>query len=387
MILALFGCGPDIHALYEEERTRALAVASDRPARWSPDLVLALGDGALARAVDAAATEALATDAALTLGLPLGATAKLEPSFRVQKATLSASDACAACLHFDLDGKGEVRWSLANLGDKFSADAQVAGVIELRVEEGKRIVAKPFRVGKVEVKTGEITGLRVSPASLLQDWVRSAIGERLPPIPIADFSASGLPMRDLRLATQSGQVRVELLSDVPSATEATLPAPGRDDVLLGISETALAGLLRRAAFEKGTVAMDIAIDPRAIDVEGTTFHIDLRLWRLAGAGWWRDYDVEGTLEVVENKLKLTPRVITEVAQSPGAELADPLAALFESKILDAIAAGLDRSLPAASRQDLGQVGLRALAKSVRGEHDTLVVEGELRVVKGKDAKD
>ncbi|MBM4391933.1 MAG: hypothetical protein FJ090_12495, partial [Deltaproteobacteria bacterium] len=60
MLTLLLGCGPDIHALYEAEREAALSVASERPAQWQPDLVLAVGENALATAVDAAATASLA---------------------------------------------------------------------------------------------------------------------------------------------------------------------------------------------------------------------------------------------------------------------------------------------------------------------------------------
>ncbi len=384
MLALLLACGPDIHSLYEAEREAALSVASERPADWQPDLVIAIGENALATAVDAAATAALATGANLTLALPLGASAKISPTFTVQKATLSPSDACAACLHFDLEGVGRVGWSLANLGDRFTAILEVGGVMELRVEDGHRVVAKPFRVGKVELKIGDVGSLSASPARLLQDFVRRAIGENLPPIPLADLAASGLPMRDLRLSTAAGQVRIEMLSNVPGARPATVGAPGPDAIILGLSETALGGLLRRAAFEKGLLQYDTAIDPRAIEVEGSTVRLDLRVWRLAGAGWYRDYEVQGDLALADKKLKLTPKTVVEVAQSPGAELADPIAALFESAILDAIASGLDRSLPAARREDVGAVGLRAVASQVRGENDTLIVEGELRVVKGKD---
>lgn len=381
MLLLLTGCGPDISALYEEQRLIALTVASSVEKPWEPDLVLAIGGKALGRAVDAAATQTLTQKSPpLRLELPLGASASLTPRLAVNRAVLSPSDACPSCLHFDIEVTGKVEWTLGSLGGTFPAKVEVGGAVELRVEGGTRVVAKPYRVGKVVVKAPDLGGLRANPSSLIQDFVRAAVGEALPPIPLVDLAGSGLPIRDLRIRTANDTARIEVLSNVPGAKAATVGAPGTDSIMLGISETALAGLLRRGAFELGPVAMNTAIDPRAITVDGSTFRLDLRLWRLVGSGWWRDYDVAGTLDIVNDKLKLSPTTVVETGQSPGAEWVDPLAALFEAQILDAIAENLQRSLPAAHRENVGSLGLRAVATRVRGENQTLIVEGELRVV-------
>ena len=385
MFPLLMGCGPDIHALYEEQRVTALTIASSVETPWEPDLVFALGAGAMAKAVDAAATAALEKKAKpLSLELPLGASASLTPRLRVGRATLSPSDACESCLHFDLQVRGTIDWSLGALDGSFPADVEVGGAVELRVESGTQVVARPFRVGKVAMKSGELGGLRANPSTVVQDFVRKAVGESLPPIPLVDLSATGLPIRDLRLDTADNTARIEVLTNVPGARPATVGIPGNDMILLGISETALAGLLRRNAFAQGPVYMDTAIDPQAIHVEGNNFQLNLRLWRLVGSGWWRDYDILGTLAVSDNKIALAPTIVQETGQSAGAEWVDPLAALFETQILAGIADSLQRSLPAATRQDVAGVGLRAIAKTVRGENNTLVIEGELRVVQGKE---
>lgn len=385
MLFLLTACGPDIHALYEEQRIAALTVASSVESPWAPDLVFAIGGGALAKAVDAAATAALIEKAKpLSLELPLGTSAKLVPSLKVRRAVLSPADACESCLHFDIEVEGRVDWTLGALGGSFPAGVEVGGAIELGVENGTRVVARPYRVGKVVMKSQDLGGLRANPSSIVQDFVRKAVGEALPPIPLVDLAATGLPIRDMRLRTDRDTARIEVLTNVPGARPATVGVPETDMILLGISETALAGLLRRSAFEQGPVYLDTAIDPQAISVEGNSFKLNLRLWRLVGTGWWRDYDINGSLAVIDNQLSLTPTTVVETGQSAGAELVDPLAALFETQILAGIAESLQQSLPAATKQNVAGVGLKAIAREVRGEAGTLVIEGEVKVITGKE---
>lgn len=376
----LLACGPDIRSLYEEERTHALTLASDVPADWQPDLVVAIGEDALGRAVSAAASEALeAQSKPLFLELPLGATATLRPNLHVNAAELSPGQGCESCVHFDLDVRGDVAWSLGALGGSFPARVAVGGQLQVGVEDRTRVVAKPFKIGKVELASGELGGLRANPSSALQDWIRAAVGTSLPPIPIADLGGGELPVRLLRVKTGEHALRVEVLTDVPGARGATVPDPRSDALILGLSETALAGLLRREAFEKGPVAMDVAVDPRAVDVDGTGFHLNLRLWRLVGSGWWRDYDVTGALSVNAGRIVLRAAEVRETEASAGAEFVDPLAALAQAQILEAIAANLERTLPGSKREKVAGVKLRAVVTGVRGVGDTLLVDGELRV--------
>lgn len=376
----LLACGPDIRSLYEEERTHALTLANDTPAEWQPDLVVAIGEEALGRAVSVAASEALESQSrAVVIQLPFGANATLRPKLRVKSAALSPGQGCESCVHFDLDVRGDVAWSLGALGGSFPARVAVAGQLQVGVEERTHVVARPFKIGKVELESGEMGGLRANPSEALQDWVRAAVGTSLPPIPIADLGGGELPVRLLRVKVGERALRVEVLTDVPGARAATVPDPSPDALILGLSETALSGLLRREAFQKGPVAMDVAVDPRAIDVEGTAFHLNLRLWRLVGSGWWRDYDVTGALTVNGGKIALTAGTVVETEASAGAELVDPLAALAQAQILEAIAANLERTLPGSVREQVAGVKLRAVVTGVRGVGETLLVDAELRV--------
>lgn len=386
-LLFFAACTPDVRPLYEEEKVRALAVAIDAPTKWEPDLVVAIGEGALGSAVDAAASAALEANASkLQVSLPLGAAAELKPQLRVTRADLGPGQGCESCLHFDLDIRGDVKWGLGSLGGSFPVRIGAAGQLQIVVEKGTQVVARPFRVGKVEVSGGDFGALRVDPSSVLQDYVRAAIGEALPPVPLVDLAKSGLPVRLVRIKNGKDAVRIEALTDVPGARPAIVPDPGKDGILVGVSETAATGLIRRAAFEKGLLQYNVAVDPRSLDVEGETFALGLRVWRLEGRGWWRDYDVKGDLRVADGKLQLQTdsRLVKQVDASPGAGLADPLAALLEGQFLQIIAEQLTQTLPAARREDLGLVGLRATADKSMGLADTLLFGGEVRVVRSKD---
>ncbi len=382
-----FACTPDVRPLYEEERARALAVATDAPTKWEPDLVIGIGEAALGHAVDAAGTAALERNASkLQVELPLGAAAELKPVLRVTKAELGPGQGCESCLHFDLDIKGDVKWSLGTLGGTFPLAVAAGGQLEIVVVGGTQVVARPFKVGKVEVSGGDFGALRVNPSSVLQDYVRAAVGEALPPIPLVDLGQAGLPLRLVRVRNGKDAVRIEALTDVPGAAPAVVPDPGREGILVGISQTAATGLLRRAAFLRGPQEYQVAVDPKALRVDGDHFALDLRVWRLEGNGWWRDYDVQGTLAVEEGKLRLKTdeRLVKQVDASPGAGLADPIAALLETKLLEVIAEQLTRTLPAARREEIAGVGLRAVANRSLGAGDTLLFGGELKVVRAKD---
>jgi hypothetical protein len=54
-----------------------------------------------------------------------------------------------------------------------------------------------------------------------------------------------------------------------------------------LSRSVMTGLARRQAFAEGPVTLSLVPDPRAIALEGDRFVMDLRLWRLAGRGWWQ----------------------------------------------------------------------------------------------------
>lgn len=381
--LAAAGCTPDVRGLYEAERVEALTLATERPARWSPDMIVRIAGPDLEAAVGTAIKAAVADPAPLRLPLPLGMTAELKPRLTVDRAVLRGSDACPACVGFDAQLSGKAVWNVGPASGSFPFEVAADGVFAVEVSAEREVRARPRSIGSVRVKIADYGNLRTNPSGEIQDALRAMLSKEMPRIALVDLGDVPVPIRDLRLRTLGsagdGGVSIELLTDVPGARPAVDGDPLPSGVRVAISESALTGLARRAAFEQGELAMSVAADPRSLSVEGTRFTMGLRLWRLVGRGWWRDYTVTGELAIVGGKLKLSPEGVTETGHSPGAGLVDPLAALFQGKVLEAISDAFARSLPASRAEDLGSVRLRAAAKQVTGRDGTLVVDGTIAV--------
>ncbi len=377
-ILDLAACSPNVAALYEEQRTAALEVASERPAEWAPDASLSLAGPDFQAAVQSALKAALAREQpALSVNLPLGLTASLRPVFSAEEARLRPSATCPSCLDFDATLVGRAAWSLGPAGGTIPLDVSAEGVFALEVAEGHVIEAVPRAVTSIRVRVSDFAGLKFNPSRELQEYLTQTLASTLPRVRIVDLDTSALPLRDLRLRSQGGAIRIELLTNVPGARSiAAIEAP-TEGVRLTLSETALIGLARRAAFQQGELAMDVYADPLAMNIEGTDFTLDLRLWRLVGRGWWRDYRVHGQLSVQGGAIQLVPKRTEELAHSVGAGIVDPLAILFEARILEAITNAVAQSLPASQAQDLGVVRMRAETTAVHGRDGTLIVDGTL----------
>lgn len=375
----LLACGPDVTRQYEAEKSRALAVATDHPAQWSPDLTLAIATPDLARVTGVAVSTAIETISRkpIRLELPLGMSGELRPNLDFRNLTIAPSDACGACFSFAADLDGKAGWSVGPASGQVPLEVAATGVLEVTIQEGHTIGAKVFRVGRITVETPSLGALNVDARGPLQQSLRDVLQARVPPIRIADLDTAALPVRDLRLHTASTGLTIDILSDVPGGTPVKAASPPASGVRLTVSEATLTGLARRAAFQAGVQQYDVAVDPRGLHLDGSTFTLDLRVWRLVGRGWWRDYKVTGAIGVDRGRIQLSPTEAKEVDASPGAGLVDPIAALLQGRILDAIVNALDRSLPGHTTENLGAVKLSAAASSVTGADNELYVVGSL----------
>jgi hypothetical protein len=379
-LLALTACTPDIIGMYEAEKSAALAAATTRPAEWEPDLVLQIAGPDFEDAVESSIKAALAKEQEpLVVSLGLGLEAKLRPVFSIEEASVKAADTCPSCLSFDAMIVGKAVWSLGPASGTVPLDVGAQGVFALEVTDGKVIEAVPRAVTAVRVRVTDLAGLQVNPSRQIQEWLTEKLSGRLPRIRVVELDTAGLPLLDLRLRNQGGAVRVEALTDVPGTRPVGPVEAPTEGVRVAISEAALTGLARRAAYDKGELTMDVYADPLALHVDGSAFTMDLRLWRLVGRGWYRDYKVYGDLSVEGGKVKLTAKRTEDIGHSRGAGLVDPLAALFQGVILESITDSVSQSLPATQRQDLGMVQLRAETTRVVGSNGALVVDGTLRV--------
>ncbi len=381
LVLLLAACAPNVLGQYEKARQEALQVATDHPTEWEPDAALAIATGSLEGAVDAALDIALAADAAaIQVKLPLGLVGRVRPQLEARTVRLRPSDACPGCFAFDAALTGKVGWAVGPAEGRVPVDVVVGGVVGLDIRDGKRVEITPRKLSTVKVTTPKGQKLELEVDGPVQDWIRDAFNDRLPRIKVGTLETDGIPVRELRLRTDTAGFVLELLSDVPSTHALGTVKPPKDGVTLTISETTLVSLARRAAFNAGTLSMDVAADPHSLTVDGTRFTLGLRLWRLTGSGWWRDYDVTGTLGVEGERIRLVATGAAETGQSKGAVLVDPLAALFEGRILDAVVDNLHRSLPTRKKAEVDVLGLDARVWTVGGVDGMLVVGGELEVV-------
>ena len=136
-------------------------------------------------------------------------------------------------------------------------------------------------------------------------------------------------------------------------------------------------MMRRIAFEEGLLEHEIGIDPRSFSANGADFTLGLRIWRLSGAGWWRDYTVKGQMGLQGQELVLTGKDAIEGEKSRGAGLADPLALLFESVILKEVSKGVNQALPAQMATRVEGLVLAVKTTTVQGRGDALVLGGNL----------
>ncbi len=383
LVLMVLGCTPDVMNFYAQERETALAVATDVPAGWKPDAAIGIASSDLADAMAVVITTAVASNPELTLPLPLGIQASFRPDLAVRRVKIAATTDCAACFSLDIALSGSARWEAGPATGSVPISASATAIIGVAIRDGSVVEAKPRRIGSLSVEVPSLGNLRVNASGPLQEWLRSTLANKIPAIRIATLDTDALPVRDLRLSTTSERLELEILSDVPGAVALrALPAPAHG-VEVALSEGVVTGLARRAAFRAGTLDMDIAVDPRSIEVDADTFTMDLRLWRLVGRGWWRDYLVNGKISVAsgaKSRLSLVATNATETAASPGALFVDPVAAIFQSKILDAIVDAMNRTMPAQAQQKVIGVAMSARATDARGLDDALHLYGTLDVV-------
>ena len=160
----------------------------------------------------------------------------------------------------------------------------------------------------------------------------------------------------------------------------TLPSFDGEGFQVVMSEGVLLDASRKDAFQAGDIsgehAMNLHAEPTSLDVEGERFTLGLRLWRLEGSGWWRDYTLEGPIELSKGHIRLKADDLQEGERSPGAALVDPLSWLGEGLILEGIAESAHGAWPARDAFPVGDLRLTTTFTSARGEGEALILEGE-----------
>lgn len=384
-ILLLLSCASGIRSMYEAERDAALGRAESPDASWIPDIRVRLSSAALDRMVqDVVARSVLSWNETLRLDGPLGIKAQVEPSGRVTSLTLSPSTACDGCLSADVSIAGKADWSAAGAKGSVPIEARLGATVSFELSRSGEAWATSGRitsVDRVQVSSARLGSLDVS--ELLGGWLSEAVSEA-GPVALGELGGVNLPVRAARLATPRGELELQLLSDVLDGAPVSSGLALSRDFEVRVSAPTLLALARRQAFETGTIAYDVAAVPTSLSVDDQAFTMGLRLWKLKGVGWWRDYSVAGQIAVSGGELSLVAQQATEGEKSKGAGLADPIALLAEGRILEAITDGLKAAVPASTAVNVGDQQLRARVEEVRGDRGALVLTGELEPVQSRD---
>lgn len=371
LLVGATGCPSSVLGEYQASKAEVLGAPAALGTNWKPEVRVRLSPDLVEAVVVAVLEQGLSTKRAITVSGPLGISARVEPAVDVEKLSFGAAKSCERCVNVraSLDGKvgydvaghrgsvplhgqlaADVALQLARTADEFSASATIEDVQSLEVEVP--------RAGKVEL------------AGELESWARRALREA-PAIPLGSFGGAGLPIRAARVAWIGDAAELEGATDVAGAVPVSADGARPAGWAVSLETETLLALARRAAFEQGALSHDVAVDPRALRVEdGGGFALDLRLWRLEGAGWWRDYMVHGTLAIDGGELVVRSDDVVETGKSRGAGFADPLVLLVEGRILEGIGDAFDRAIPLQTGS-VGGLRPRATGISVDGTRVTL----------------
>ena len=307
----------------------------------------------------------------------------MKPKLKLRQLAVRVGEDCGGCLSVTAALKGSAKWTAGPLSGSVPVSGKVAGQLRFSVAKAGEAWRVSGKVARLDtVKLDRARAAKVDLTGVLGDWTRAAL-ERAPAIQLGEFGGGGLPLRALKLDGEDGVLLIQGLAEVPGAVVVG-PAPAlQGDWDLRLHQDTVNALLRRKAFEAGALAYDTAADPRALRLDGDAFALDLRLWRLAGVGWWRDYTVRGDLGLSpKGKLSLRSTGAEEGAKSKGAGLADPIAFLAEGRILDEVGKAVKASVPAARKAKVGSQTLRVASSHAEGRSEQLVLSGTLELAGG-----
>jgi len=377
-LLLLLACASNIRELYEAEKAQVMATPPAVQGDWSPELRLRLSNKGLVELSSAVLQSGLlGWEEAIDIKNPLGVKVTVRPHATVKRLSLDVGKGCASCLGVEASLKGGASWSAGPLSGELPFSADLGARLKFETERlGTTWVVrgKLLDITRLNLSDGQITGLDM--AVPLKGWIDDAL-EDMKPFELGTFGGDELPLRALRLDGSGGVLEIQALTNVPGGAPVQAGGPMSTDWEVAIGHQAAAAMMRRIAFEEGLLEHEIGIDPRSFSANGADFTLGLRIWRLSGAGWWRDYTVKGQMGLQGQELVLTGKDAIEGEKSRGAGLADPLALLFESVILKEVSKGVNQALPAQTATRVEGLVLAVKTTTVQGRGDALVLGGNL----------
>ncbi|MEL6342037.1 MAG: hypothetical protein AAFV53_02820 [Myxococcota bacterium] len=384
LLLGLIACASNIREQYNKERDQVLATVGPAPAGWRGDIQIRIQPSSMQRLATAALDAGLLSwDKTIRVDAPLGVKIRLNPNASITRLRLLPGQGCTSCLNIDADLNGNATWVVGPLDGTLPFTARMKGDLALalkRTDDGFQLNGRLADISRLAVQSDSIKRVNVGPQ--IKRWAQNAL-DAAPAFTIADFGGDDLPLRAARINLSSEMLSVEALSmaeGAPVAASTALLDSGNDWEVRTSTETAL-NLMRRAAFEAGAQTYDLAVDPRALAVDGDRFDLNIRLWRLSNRGWWREYAVNGTFDVEKNKIQMHADRATQGEHSRGAGVADAIAVLARNRILEAITDNLQQAIPGTKSTTVQDLKIKAQTKSFTGEDGALVLQGTLTTQK------
>lgn len=386
LTLLLAACAGNIQELYEAHRLYALERATQVPEGWLPEANIQLSQAMVEQALNVALAQSLADMKPIDLKL-----ATVRPRLRLGRLELVEDKSCPDCVGFKARLEGTVTATVAGVDTSLPLGLDLgAGLRFTTADQGglRELRVQPARLSSFALDGQSKLGLGISLNDTLQGWAADLL-KQVAPVSLGSFGGAELPLLDLRVRSRGASLSVELLTDAahgaPLSQSPTAPKSGW---VARISEATLLDHARRAAVGLGEIAMDVYVEPTALDVDGERFTLGLRVWRLSGLGWWRDYTVHGTLGVTGERLTLAAERVEAGDRSPGARLADPLSTIGERLILKAIEDAAQQALPANQTSAVSELRLLVQVLSATGQGDALELGGsaELRPAKTEGKK-
>jgi hypothetical protein len=378
-LLLLVACFSGIRSAYELEKTTVLRSPDPVQPGWTGQVRVRLGSAALRRiARRAVAAGLLQWEEQIRFDPPLAPTLTLTPRAHVTQLNVRLDRSCAACLYLDasMDGEAQITAGPLSGGIPFSADVQATVSMQVvPTDTTWQVIGRIESVEDIQVRTfGGIGGSIVGP---LRTWVTNAI-RRVPPFVLGEVGGAELPVRAARLGTDGRALELSLITAVADA----VPIPPADQRVEGdwdvrLHPETLAAILKYGGHMKGAGKHGIIDVPTALRVDGDSFELDIRLWRLVRSGWWRDFKVTGRVEIDGDQLNLIPVESQPTGKSRNAGWVDPIFALAERKTLSGVANGVQRALPATADAHLGGMSLTPRITALWGTSEAIVLQGTI----------
>ena len=382
-LLMLPGCGKNkaVYRAYDEARAAALADPGPAPGSWRPDVKVQLSG----KLMDELISVVLAERGEFSEEIRVSA-ATLQPRAVVKSLVLGESDACKTCLAIDLDLSGTLDWSAGVLGSgEVDYTARVAFDASFEAKKGPKrwkVFAKPRDVRSVRLSVSGWSGAVKNVAEApLKKWLDENFVSQIQPIEVATFGTDSIPLRAMRVRPVRKGLAIEMLSSVPNPGRVAVPdAQLKGGFIAWVSADTVVRYAAAESFELGPQDYDIVGEPRGFSLDKQRFSLDLRLWKVGGAGWWRDYTVGGKLGVRKDAIKLIADDVQEGEKSKGAAIADPLFFLGEGIVAKKMEEAFAMSLPNVIQQRAAGMATLTRIGGVRGVGEVIEVNGRIEFI-------